>query len=105
MRDRQFGLLPREPRRSRIFPSSGNPKVGKRLLGHHTRQGVPVFDARGEDMQGRIRAKMLRRELRTTEPDVRAAMRERLGREPTRRELDARMEMHYRAAKKAVKNA
>lgn len=105
MRDRQFGLLPRALRRSRLAPSSPKSKVGKALLGHHMRQSVPVFDARGEDLQGRIRAKMLRRELRAVEPDVRAAMRERLGREPTRRELATRMEKHYRAAKKAARHA
>lgn len=96
MRDQRFGLMPRMLRRSRI--------TGKTLLGHHMRQGVPIFDETGTSFDGRWKAKMLRRHLAATiKDDVRADMRQRLGREPTRRELDARMEREYRKAKKAAK--
>jgi len=91
---------PLQPRVLRTFPRVFH---SRRSLGFHARQKPRVFDERGEDMQGRIRAVILRRQLRESEPALRESMRKRLGREPTRREVRAALAKRYRAEKRARK--
>lgn len=100
--------IPLGPRTGRVIRSrSAMHGPGRKVtMGFHARQRPAWFDGRGEDKQGRIRALILRRELKATvEPLVRMRMRDRLGRPPTRKELRVVMEREYRAAKKAAKAA
>ncbi len=91
---------PLQPRMPRIL-------WGRRSFGFHARQKPQVFDERGVDMNGRIRALILREQLAGPdhEPQLRETLRKRLGREPTRREMRAALAKRYRGAKQARKRA